>query len=761
MLIILLLFSSICFGQNSFPPIGLWREHLPYQGAVDLTASENKVYCATPFSIFSVEHSSLEVNRISRVSGLSETGISTIRFDPVSKKLYIAYTNSNIDVLGPSGMVNIPDIKRETISGDKSIYHIYPDNTRCYLSTGIGVVVLDAEKAEIRETWFLGNAGAFVKTYGFTRFNGFYYAATEEGLKRIAESNSNPADFNNWQTLSGTGGLPAGAAKAVVSFQNQLVVLQNDSLFSANGSNWNPFFSNGWPIVSINVSENKLFVCQRQNNGNSQVLQLNANGSIARTIQQPGVISFPRNAISVGNITWIADLFGGLSRWTGNSFEVFKPDSPVDVATGGLAIYNNIVYAAAGSVNDSWNYQYNRNGVFRFAEGSWTAFNQFAFPQLDSLLDFLAIAVDPRDESVWAGSFGGGLLHIRSNNQFDIYKQNSPIGSTIGDPGSYRVSGLAFDQDQNLWVSNFGSDRQVHVLKKDGSWRSFTAPFVLNFNAVSDIVIDEAGQKWIASPLGNGLLVFNDRGTIDNAGDDQWRLYRAGTGQGNLPSNEVMSLAMDKSGFLWVGTEDGVGVIQCPTEALVTGCESTRPTIQEGAFTNYLFKGQEVRSIAVDGADRKWIATASGAWLVAPDGDKVLAQFTEENSPLLSNDVKRIAINGKTGEVFFATAKGLISFRGTATEAAETTDSIHVYPNPVPAGYTGTIGIRGLPENSQVKITETGGRLVFQTRSLGGQAVWNGRDYLGRQAASGIYLVLAIGADKTEKVVGKIVLIGR
>ena len=164
----------------------------------------------------------------------------------------------------------------------------------------------------------------------------------------------------------------------------------------------------------------------------------------------------------------------------------------------------------------------------------------------------------------------------------------------------------------------------------------------------------------------------------------------------------------------------------------MTGCESTRPTIQEGAFTNYLFKGQEVRSIAVDGADRKWIATSSGAWLVSPDGDKVLAQFTEENSPLLSNDVKRIAINGKTGEVFFATAKGLISFRGTATEAAETTDSILVYPNPVPAGYTGTIGIRGLPDNSQVKITETGGRLVFQTRSLGGQAIWNGKDYQGR-----------------------------
>jgi hypothetical protein len=153
------------------------------------------------------------------------------------------------------------------------------------------------------------------------------------------------------------------------------------------------------------------------------------------------------------------------------------------------------------------------------------------------------------------------------------------------------------------------------------------------------------------------------------------------------------------------------------------------------------------------------MATSTGAWLIRPDGDKVLAHFTEDNSPLLSNDVKSIAINGATGEVFFATAKGIVSFRGSATEAAETKAKVLVYPNPVPPGFNGTIGIRGLPENSMVKITETNGRLVYQTRSLGGQAIWNGRDYRGHQAASGIYLVLAADETKTEKVVAKIVII--
>ena len=256
--------------------------------------------------------------------------------------------------------------------------------------------------------------------------------------------------------------------------------------------------------------------------------------------------------------------------------------------------------------------------------------------------------------------------------------------------------------------------------------------------------------------MGNGLLVFNE-GSFTNPADDKWKLFRSGAGLGGLPSNDVECLAKDKSGFIWVGTSDGIAVIQCPQEAFTSSCEAVLPVIKEGAFANYLFKGQEVRSIAVDGADRKWVATSSGVWLVSRDGDKVLVNFTEQNSPLLSNDVRRITINGSTGEVFIATAKGLISYRAGATEHDETKSNVLVYPNPVPPGFNGMIGIKGLPENAIIKITEAAGRLVYQTRSLGGQAVWNGRDYKGAKAATGVYLVIAV--DEEEKVVARIVMV--
>jgi hypothetical protein len=223
-----------------------------------------------------------------------------------------------------------------------------------------------------------------------------------------------------------------------------------------------------------------------------------------------------------------------------------------------------------------------------------------------------------------------------------------------------------------------------------------------------------------------------------------------------------MCIAKDKNGFIWVGTSDGIGVIECLQNIFSSQvCDAVWPIVPQGNFAGYLFKGQEVRSIAVDGADRKWVATKNGVFLISPEGEKVIYQFTENNSSLLSNDVRKITIDGITGEVFFATFKGICSFRSTATEGGETNSNVIVFPNPVPPGYNGTIGIRGLVNNAIVKITELDGRLVYQTRALGGQAVWDGKDYKGRIISSGIYLVLVSDDGRNEKMATKIIFISK
>lgn len=749
--------------QNIFPAVGQWREHLPYNSVIDVSAGNKKVFAATPYSLFAVDIQQNSIERFSKVSGLSETGISTIQYDEAAHKLVIAYTNSNIDIITANAKKNIPDLKRQNSSGDKSVYSIFIKGNNYFLSTGLGIIVIDGDRYEIKDSWQLGNTGNAVKVTGFTSDGINYYAATTEGLKYTPVSTPDPGNYQRWSLVNVSDGLSTGAVNNVVLLQNKVITLKNDSLFVLNNSKWIFFYADGWPVVNVNTSGNQLHLSQRKTNGEAKVTVLNTDGGTVKTLQQPGVISFPRKAILYNNEYWIADQFGGLSRFQPPStFERYQINSPFEKASGAMIVKNGIFYATAGEVNASWNYQYNRNGIYKFVDGSWTNYNQYSNPALDTLLDFISIAIDPVDESIWAGSFGGGLLHINNHQQPEIFKQNSPIGATIGDPTSYRVSGLAFDKDKNLWISNFGAAQPLLVKKTDGSWNSFTLPFNLFGNTTASIVIDDENQKWIISPLGNGLLLFNHGNDINSINDDQWKLYSTGAGRGNLPSNEVLSIAKDKSGFIWVGTSDGIGVIQCPSTAFSSqGCDALLPVVKQGSFNGFLFKGEEVRSIAVDGADRKWIATKNGAWLISADGEKIIYQFTENNSPLLSNDVQQIAIDGQTGEVYFATLNGICSFRSAATDGSEENKNVIVFPNPVPPGFSGSIAIRGLVKNAIVKITELNGRLVYQTRALGGQAIWNGKNYNGQKIASGAYLVLVSDEGRQEKIATKIFFISK
>lgn len=750
-------------GLAQLQPIGEWREHLPYNSAIDVTADENMVYCATPYSLFTVDTKDNSIERLSHVTGLSETGISAILYDAINKKLIIVYSNSNIDIIYRKDIHNVPGLKRSGVTGDKTVYNIFSYGTDYYLSTGLGVVVVDGNKYEIKDSWFVGNGGNPVKVNGFNADDSFFYAATEEGLKKARTNDANLSNYSVWQLVSGSGGLPEGACINILNLQGKMIAEVKDSLFEWNGSQWSLFYADGMPVVSSNVSGNKILLCQRSSNGSSKVSILNSDGSVGRVLSQPEVISFPRKTILFQNEPWVADQFGGLSHFTSGSFEQYKPNSPEATADGEMTVYNGVFYATAGEVNDAWNYQYNGNGIYIFRDGEWTNINRYRFHQLDSMLDFITIAIDPSDETVWAGSFGGGLLHIRSDRSFEIFKQNSLIGPTIGDPSSYRISGLAFDHDRNLWISNFGAARPLLVRKSDGNWVNFSTPFLLDQNSLSQIIVDDNNYKWIVSPTGgNGLICYDHGSSIDNVNDDRWKLYRSGTGSGNLPSNNVLCIAKDKNGFIWAGTSNGIGVIQCSPDVFsASGCDAVWPVVKQGNFAGYLFQGQEVRSIAVDGADRKWVATKNGVFLLSPDGEQVIYNFTEDNSPLLSSDVRKIAIDGRTGEVYFATFKGICSFRSTATEGGETNSEVLVFPNPVPPGFSGTIGIRGLVNNTIVKITEMNGRLVYQTRALGGQAVWDGRDYKGRKISSGVYLILISDDGRTEKQAAKIVFIGK
>ena len=182
--------------------------------------------------------------------------------------------------------------------------------------------------------------------------------------------------------------------------------------------------------------------------------------------------------------------------------------------------------------------------------------------------------------------------------------------------------------------------------------------------------------------------------------------------------------------------------------------------VEADGYVEPIIANESVSAIAIDGANRKWFGTkSSGVFVYSPDGSTQVHHFDKENSPLFSNNINDISINGTTGEVYIATDKGLISYRGEATEGQEKHNNVLVFPNPVRESYTGPIAIKNVTNDADVKITDISGNLIRSLSAFGGQAVWDGKNLFGERPNTGVYLVFTSNPIGTETLVSKILFI--
>jgi hypothetical protein len=729
-------------------PIGQWQEYLSWLPAVAVTMKTDKIYCATSQGLFAVTTGAeQDITRYSKVNGLHDIGISTIASNDNS--VLIAYQNSNIDLLRGNNSYNIPDLLRKQVAADKSIFRISYYNNNAYLCTGLGIVVVNTSIPEIAATYVTGSNGTYTPVYAVAIQGSVIYAATAEGIRSTNLTGNNPADFRNWSSIQQ--GLLPDTVQQVINYNNQLICRQGKQLYQLQNNSWHPWYTDGWDISNMEVQAGQLRLCEQQA-GNARIIVLRADGTPQAILQHP-YIATPLQTAGDEQEIWIADALHGLIRYDGD-YAAIHPNTPASVITGQLLFVNSTLWATAGGVSNTWKANGNRNGYYTFNQGEWQQFTH-----ADSLKDLLPLVAAPAGNGVFAGSFGGGLLHIAADGSHKIYKQGI-LPPSSSDAQAYNVSGLTTDAAGNVWVAIYGASANLLVKKPDNTWLSFRSPFAQSGNAISQLLADDFGQIYMVSPQSNGLYVLNHANTLNNTQDDQWRQFRLGPTQGNLPSNDVYCMAKDRNGSIWVGTARGIAVINCGAQSTADNCAAWLPIIKQDNFAGYLFQQEQVNTIAVDGANRKWVGTLNGVWLVSEDGERILAQFNTANSPLPDNYIYNIAIHPVTGEVYFATGKGLMSWRGTATEPATMRkNDVLVFPNPVPSRYQGMIAIRGLVENALVKITDISGRMVFQTRALGGQAVWNGVDYTGHRPQSGVYLVFAAGATGGEHLVTKILFV--
>lgn len=745
--------------------IAEWQIHLPYKKCIAVDVAGDRIYCATPYSIFYYDKNDNSVNTITKNNGLSDVNISTIRYSQQFGYLVVAYTNANIDLISTDGIINISDVKRKPILGNKNINNITLIGDYAYLSCGFGIVVLDLVHKEIKDTYYIGPNGTSVNVMDLASDGTRFYAATSTGIFEADYNNPNLANYANWSkdTLLPD---PNGNYNSIVAFQNKIYAshstpeYRHDTIFVFDGSGWSIFDTAiFYDVHTMRVLNNYLLISY-------DYLLVTYNSNVQQTDivydYFPGYANPFCGVYDTDGAIWIADLSSGLVRFKNWHGDKIAPSGPGNNNVFAMDIAGSDLYVAPGSVNSSWGNAWNTSGVFSYIGNNWYTLKD-QNPAFDTLFDIIDVKIDPRDNThVWAASLARGLIELRNGMITNIYSENN---SALEQPFTFYnwlgIGGLAYDKDYNLWVVNVNCNNLLKVFKADGTWASFsTVPYL--YEAVGGkILIDQNGQKWVLTMNGSGLLVFNENGTWTDNSDNVTRLLTTAVGKGNLPSNSVYSIAEDLDGQIWIGTDKGVAVFYNPENITNGGnYDSQMITIMQDGTAQHLLAFERVSAIAVDGANKKWFGTEkAGVFLMSEDGQEEIFHFTEENSPLLSNTITSIAIDDKTGVVYFGTSNGIVSFRAYATKGGETFSNVYAYPNPVRENFTGLIGIKGLVKDATVKITDISGTLVYETKSEGGQAVWNGKNFNGESAKSGVYFVFCSSEDGTEKLVTKIMVI--
>lgn len=756
--------------------VGSWREHLPYDNVTHVVPVGHRCYAATPYSMYYVDTEDQSVNRLNTITGLTELGISLIHPNEKNNTVVVGYSSGNIDIIKEDNIINISAIINSNVVGDRTIYGMHSNENYTYIATGFGIVVLDVLNEEIKDTYIIGNNGSQLKVNDITIGNDTIYAATDDGLRIASLSEPFLSDPSVWSEITiATATANVFQLVAFSSLTNdRLFVVEKGPAFSDDvvhlfeNSSWSiPAALTNNDVYAIELNGENLIISR---NSDATEYDISFNEIVSLNTYKGEHLLAPNQTVWGQDYYWLADRKNGLMKmktsWNGDHYPI---TGPYNNEAFHLACDQQQLWVSAGRVDGTnWNNTFNWHGAYHFDQQNWETYNQitvseFAFV-IDSVTDILWSTIDPSDKDhVFLSSFRGGLIELQNGqwlNRHTYY--NSSLQTRIGQGGNnVCIASTSFDNSGNLWVSNSFVNEPLSVYTADGDWMSFNCGSVASNQLCTDILVDPIyGYVWMAIKS-VGLLVYDFNQTPTDISDDQYRILTTAEGNGKLPNNVVNTIVSDRDGEIWLGTEEGPAVIYNPYDIFSgNDFDAQQILLNLDGTVQLLLETEIINEILVDGGNRKWFATAGGGlFLMSEEGTEMIHAFNQDNSPLFSDNVLSLAMNHESGELYISTEKGIMGFKGTATEPGLQYADVYAYPNPVRPEYTGNIAIKGFTEDSEVKITDANGNLVFTTYSVGGQATWNGNTLSGNRVSSGIYYVFATSSDGSMKTKTKILFI--
>lgn len=777
LLLILAFFVTLSF-SHAQDLASLWEGHFSYLNIVDVVQGNNRVYAASENAVFIYDTETLQVEEISTIEGLSGDLISTVHYSEAFDLLVIGFQNGLIQIYleQTESVVTVVDILEETsvAANRRRINHFNEYEGSIFIATDYGISEYSLERLEFIDSFFIGDGGSQIIVTQTTVFGDRIFAScmSNSGVRSALVESDNLIDFQQWTQITG------GNFLGIEALSDRLyTVATNRAISEISTTNvFTQLFVYPSPPLDIKSSNDNLVVTLT-----NQVFIYDSNFTLlANSTPTPEFNTTFSSATTTNEGIYVGSLDFGLLRATidaPTTYTEIHPDGPLRNDTFSVQADDINVWATYGDYTSSFNPSPFRN--FGFSRLNQEVWNNIPFDSTFASRNLNTITINPENSNqVFISSFQDGILEVVGGvptRRLD--ETNAGLASIIipGAPNfrSLRLSGTAFDNEGLLWSITSLIDSPLRYFNpSSGASRSFDftpiIPEPLNDElGFSDLVIDNNGTKFIGA-ANAGLIGFNENGN---------QLKNISEEDANFPSPSVEALAIDNTNQLWIGTRQGLRVLFNPSSFFTNdNITSEAIIILDDGIPRELLEEQFITDIKVDGSNNKWVATnGAGAFLFSPDGQETLFQFNEDNSPLPSNNINDIAIDRSNGIVYFATQRGLVSFRAGGSSPLSNLEETIVFPNPVRPSFDleqRRITIRDLSENVNIKIVDVEGNLVAEAESRtnlrfrgfnlevdGGTALWNGKNLANNTVRSGVYLILLSDLDTLETKVLKLLII--
>ena len=733
-----------------------WESYYSYNNTSIGTVSTQTIVTAAENALFLFDTSQSTSETITTVEGLSGDNISALA--TYENVILVGHENgllAQIDINTREIIFESGITRSNIISAEKKqINHIQLVDNIAYVATGFGIVEVNPETLEFGDTYYFGPTSNGIKVNQVFVFENVLYAATEQGLFKTPQANPNKLQFSSWNQL------------AVGNWAS--LWTQDNSLYSAKdeGSSLS-FFQLGntaqkrvtFPGVLKNISPHEngvlITVSNRVYDTDKSFVRTQTVGDLDGV--KPNTFNF---AVSLNGQKWIGTSSEGLIRYANdNNFDLISPQGPLLNSIFDIENLQDELWIAHGDYSLFYNpYPLEKYGLSRYADNQW---ENIPNKQLFNADSFVRVVAHPTEiGTFYVCSYHGGIVYLEDNTPEALWDQtNSGLESLTIDGADYisvRVRDALVDDSGNVWSLTGFVQKGLKKRTPSGQWTAYD---------LSDVVLDykqEGGYSNLEF-YNNKILFFGGvkSGLIGvDISQSPPQMKRIMGGDMGLPSDDIRSIRLDKDNRLWVGTRDGLAVLYAPNRFFEEDAQLRSVVISDGGNLRELLSSQFISDIEVDGNNQKWISTtSSGVFLISPDGSQILQRFTKENSPLPTSSVKTIGIDDASGEVYFGTLNGMVSFQGDAYAESESLSDANVFPNPVRPNFFGNVVIRGLQQKTRLKITDIAGNLVYDTTSEGGSISWNLRSFSGARVRSGVYLIFITSKDGLDSAVKKLMVI--